>query len=122
MFGGNSLKVSELCDMNSEESLYHSLIWKKISKNVNVAWYKLWKSVSYYLPITHWKWYKYGLPVTLKMSVLLEISSGKVCSTVDSNSLKMSVLLDVWKSVQYCLGVPPSMFDMNFENVFTLVW
>ena len=63
-----------------------------------------------------------------------------------SNSLKISVLLDIWKSVQYCLGVTlenvsitwcletcvvlfgsnflkvPVMFDMNSENVFTLVW
>ena len=42
MFGSNSLKVSVLCDMNSEKTFYYSLIWKK---HVSIAWYELWKSV-----------------------------------------------------------------------------
>ena len=45
LFGSNSLKVWVLCGMNSEKSFYYSLIWKKLSENVNIAWYKLWKSV-----------------------------------------------------------------------------
>ena len=35
----NSLKVSVLCDMNSEKSFYLSLIWKEFSENVSIAWY-----------------------------------------------------------------------------------
>ena len=45
LFGGNSLKVSLLCDMYSEKSFYYSLIWKELSENVSIAWYKLWKNV-----------------------------------------------------------------------------
>ena len=28
-----------------EKSVYYSLIWKELSKNGNIAWYKLWKSM-----------------------------------------------------------------------------
>ena len=45
LFGSNSLKVSVLCNENSEKHFYYSLIWKERSENVSIAWYKLWKSV-----------------------------------------------------------------------------
>ena len=45
LFGSNSLKVSVLCDMNSEKSFYCNLIFKELSENVSIAWYKLWKTV-----------------------------------------------------------------------------
>ena len=70
LFGSNSLELSVLSDMNSEKTFYRSFIWSKLSKNVSIAWCKLWKSVYY------------CLPVTLKISVLLDVSSGKVCSIV----------------------------------------
>ena len=97
-----TLKVWVLCGMNSEKSFYYSLIWKKLSENVDIAWYKLWKSVYYCLPIS-------------LMVVLFDVSSGNVwnvnivwclekCSALfGSNSLKM-----------------PIMLDMNSENVFIL--
>ena len=69
MFGSNSLKVPVLCDMNSEKSFYYSLIWEELSENVSITWYKLWKSVKYYLPLTLWKCH-YCL------------MSGKVCSMI----------------------------------------
>ena len=52
LFVSNSLKVSVLRDMNSEKTFYYSLISKKLSENVSIAWYKLWKSVWYCFPIT----------------------------------------------------------------------
>ena len=39
LFGSNSLKVSVLCDMNSEKTFFYSLIWKEVSENVSIAWY-----------------------------------------------------------------------------------
>ena len=92
LFGSNALKVSILCYMYSEKSFFYSLIWKELSENVSVAWYKLWKSVYYCLPVTLWK-YQYCLTWTLKMCLLLFVS----------NSLKVSVV-----------------FDMNSEKVFSL--
>ena len=41
--------------VKSEKSFYYSLIWKELSENVSIAWYKLWKGVQYYLPVTLWK-------------------------------------------------------------------
>ena len=80
LFGSNSLKVSIFCDMNSKKTCY-SLIWKELSENVSIVWYKLWKSVYYCVPVTL-------CLVTLKrwdgvMSVLFDdLSSEKVCSIV----------------------------------------
>ena len=74
LFLSNSLKVSVLCDMNSEKTFYYSLIWKKFSENASIVWYKL----------------------------------GKCVVLFASYSLKMSVLLDVWKSAYYCLAVNSS--------------
>ena len=37
LFFSNSLKVSVLCDMNSEKSFYNSLIWKELSENASIA-------------------------------------------------------------------------------------
>ena len=96
VFGNNSVKVSVSCDMFSEKTCYYSSIWKKLYENVSIAWYKLWKGV------------QYCLSGTLKMSVLLDEGLEKFVVLVNSNSLKMSVLLDIWKRVQYCLGVTPS--------------
>ena len=70
LFGSNSLKVSVLCDMNSEKTFYYSLIWKELSENVSIAWYKLWKSVV--LCGSN----------SLKMPALFDVNSGKVCSIV----------------------------------------
>ena len=41
MFGSNTLKVSVLCDMYSGKVFYYSLIWKELSENVSIPWYKL---------------------------------------------------------------------------------
>ena len=35
--GSNSLEVSLLCDMYSENSFYYSLIWKELSENVSIT-------------------------------------------------------------------------------------
>ena len=69
LFGSNSLKVSVLCDKNSEKMFYYCLIRKKLCEKFSIAWYKLWKSVWYCLPVTLWKC-QYCL------------MSAKVCSTV----------------------------------------
>ena len=45
MFGSNSRKVLVLCDMNLQKTFYYSLIWKELSENVSIAWYKLRKNV-----------------------------------------------------------------------------
>ena len=37
LFGCNSVKVSVLCDMNSEKSFYYSLIWKELSANISIV-------------------------------------------------------------------------------------
>ena len=50
------------------------------------------------------------------MSVLFDINSVVLFT---SNSLKMSALFDVWKSVWYWLGV--AMFDMKSETCFLLL-
>ena len=34
--------MSVLCDTNSEKSFYYGLIWKELSENVSIAWYKFW--------------------------------------------------------------------------------
>ena len=39
LFGSNSLKVSLLCDMNSEKTFFYSLIWKKFSEKFSIGWY-----------------------------------------------------------------------------------
>ena len=54
LFGSNSLKVSVLCDMDSEKRFYYSLMWKELSESVIIAWYELWKSVWYHLVVTPW--------------------------------------------------------------------
>ena len=56
LFDITSLKMSLLCDMNSQKSFYYSLIWKELFENVSIVWYKLWKSVcNSCLPVTLWK-------------------------------------------------------------------
>ena len=69
LFGSNSLKVSVLCDMNSE-SFYYSLIWKELSEYTRIVWCKLWKTVLYCLPVTLLKC-QYCLIWTMKMYLLL---------------------------------------------------
>ena len=68
LFGSNYQKVSVLSDTNSEKRFYYSLIWKELSENVSIAWYKLWKSVV--LCGSN----------SLKMPALFDVNSGKVCS------------------------------------------
>ena len=56
LFDITSLKMSLLCDMNSQKSFYYSLIWKELFENVSIVWYKLWKSVcNSCLPVILWK-------------------------------------------------------------------
>ena len=39
--GGGWNPLTNYGDMNSEETFYYSLIWKKLSENVSIVWYKL---------------------------------------------------------------------------------
>ena len=41
LFGSNSLKLSVLCDMNSEKTFYYILIWKELYESVSIAWQTL---------------------------------------------------------------------------------
>ena len=126
IFHYKSIKVSVLCDLNSEKSFCYSLIWKELSENVSVTWYKLWKSVQYCLPISLWEC-KYCLTMIWNLEQFVVLFA--------SYSLKMSVLFDVSSRNVYCLPVTlwecqycliskkvSAMFDVNSENVFTLVW
>ena len=72
-----------------KKSFYYSLIWKELSKNATIVWYKLWISVQYCLTVTLWK-YQYCLIMIWNLEKFLLFAS---------NSLKMSVLFDVWKCV-----------------------
>ena len=74
LFGSNSLKVSVLCDMDSEKRFYYSLMWKELSESVIIAWYELWKSVWYHLVVTPWNC-QYCLIWDLKRYLLLLVAT-----------------------------------------------
>ena len=80
-----SLKLSKKC----------VLLFGNNSESVNTVWYELWKSIWFCscslkrLVLCHmncrcklWKYVQYCLHVTLKISVLFDMNSGKVCSTI----------------------------------------
>ena len=83
LFGSNSLKVSVLCDTNSEKNFYYSLIWKELSENVSIVWYKLWKSVQYCLPATLSKCF---------YCLIMIWSLGKFVALFASNSESVSIV------------------------------
>ena len=86
LFAGNSLKVSVLCDMNSEKTFYWSLVWKELSENVSIVRYKFWKSVILFASNS------------LETPVLFDLMENCVLLFA-SNSRKMPLLLDVCKIV-----------------------
>ena len=86
LFDCNSLRVSVLCDMNSEKRFYYSLVWKELSDNVSIPWYKLWESVWYCLPVTLWK---------CQCCLIVIWNLEKFVVLFASNSLKIAVLFDV---------------------------
>ena len=72
LFGSNSLKVSVLCDMNSEKTFFYSLIWKEVSENISIYWYSDTLEKSVVLCTSN----------SVKFSVLFNVSPGKVFSIV----------------------------------------
>ena len=75
LFGSYSPKMSSIMRYEFWKKFLRFLIWKELTENVNIKWYKLWKSVYYCLSVTLWIiWY----------SVLFDsdIKSRKGCSIV----------------------------------------
>ena len=82
--------MSLLCDMYSEKSFYHSLIWKELTENVSIAWYKLEKHVVLFTSNS------------LKIPVLFDV--WKCVVLFGNNSMKVSALFDMKSEVFAIVG------------------
>ena len=128
---------------------FHTLIWEFSLWEFSVCWSVCWnsqKSVYYCLVITLWKC-EYCLIWALNKSILFGSNYLKELVLSDTNSEKRFYYSLIWKdkcavlfasnsenvSIAWCLKKcvvlfgsnsikVPVMFDMNSENVFTLVW